>query len=112
MERMRGLIIYAVAALAAATASASWAAPPAPPASAAPRDDGQWIMPAKNYASTRFSELSQVSAGNVGGLQVAFTFSTGVDKGQEAAPIVADGVMYIVSPYPNTVFALDLTKPG
>ena len=45
-------------------------------------------------------------------LQVAFAFSTGVDHGQEAAPIVANNTMFIVTPYPNIVFALDLTKPG
>ncbi|HEX3583850.1 MAG TPA: hypothetical protein VH087_18940, partial [Thermoanaerobaculia bacterium] len=28
-------------------------------------DDGQWVMPAKNYASTRFSSLNQINAGNV-----------------------------------------------
>jgi PQQ-dependent dehydrogenase (methanol/ethanol family) len=69
-------------------------------------------MPAKNYASTRFSGLDQVNAGNVGQLKVAFTFSTGVPKGQESAPLVVGGVMYVVTPYPNYLFALDLTKPG
>ena len=54
---------------------------PQPPAAAAPKDDGQWLMPSKNYASTRYSELADINAGNVGGLQVAFTFSTGVNRG-------------------------------
>src|SRR3569623_3392250 len=45
-------------------------------------------------------------------MQVAFTFSLGVDKGQEAAPIVANNTMYVVSAFPNQVYALDLTKPG
>jgi PQQ-dependent dehydrogenase (methanol/ethanol family) len=70
------------------------------------------MMPAKNYAATRYSELDQINAGNVKDLQVAFTFSTGVDRGQEAAPIVDGQTMYIVTPYPNYVYALDLTKPG
>jgi lanthanide-dependent methanol dehydrogenase len=85
---------------------------PQPPASAAPKDDGQWLMPAKNFASTRYSELDEINAENVKNLQVAFTFSTGVNRGQEAAPIVVDDTMYIVSPYPNILYALDLTKPG
>ena len=34
------------------------------------------------------------------------------DRGQEAAPIVANNTMFIVTPYPNIVFALDLSKPG
>ncbi|HEX8180025.1 MAG TPA: methanol/ethanol family PQQ-dependent dehydrogenase [Pyrinomonadaceae bacterium] len=81
------------------------------PAFAQP-DDGQWVMPAKNYASTRFSTLDQINAANVGQLQLAWTFSTGVLRGHEAAPIVAGNTMYIVTPYPNLLYALDLTKPG
>jgi glucose dehydrogenase len=61
---------------------------PAPPASAAPAEDGQWTMPAKNHASTRYSGLAEITTENVKNLQVAFTFSTGVNRGQEAAPIV------------------------
>nr|WP_245429390.1 methanol/ethanol family PQQ-dependent dehydrogenase [Mesorhizobium sp. WSM3860] len=83
-----------------------------PPASAAPPDDAQWTMPAKNYASTRYSELAEINEGNVKNLQVAFTFSTGVNKGQEAAPLVVGSTMYIVTPFPNIVYALDLSKHG
>src|ERR1700756_5803377 len=85
---------------------------PPPPASAAPSDDGQWTMPAKDYAATRYSSLDEINGANVSHLQVAFAFSTGVDHGQEAAPIVANNTMFIVTPFPNVVFALDLTKPG
>src|SRR3954465_4281286 len=85
---------------------------PRPPTSAAPSDDGQWIMPAKNFASTRYSELTEINADNVKDLRVAFTFSTGVNKGHEAAPLVVGSTMYIVSPYPNILYALDLSQPG
>jgi glucose dehydrogenase len=85
---------------------------PTVPASAAPSDDGQWTMPGKNYAATRYSALDEINGANVRNLQVAFAFSTGVDRGQEAAPIVANNTMFIVTPYPNIVFALDLSKPG
>ncbi|HEX4240837.1 MAG TPA: PQQ-dependent dehydrogenase, methanol/ethanol family [Steroidobacteraceae bacterium] len=78
----------------------------------APQDDGQWTMPAKNYAATRYSAQSEISTSNVKNLQPDFTFSLGVNKGQEAAPIVADNTMYVVTAYPNIVYALDLTKPG
>ena len=74
--------------------------------------DGDWTMSAHDYASTRFSPLAEIRADNVAGLKVAFTFSTGVDKGQEAAPIVANDTMVIVTPWPNIVYALDLSKPG
>jgi PQQ-dependent dehydrogenase (methanol/ethanol family) len=75
-------------------------------------EDGQWPMPAKNYASTRFSGLDEINAGNAASLKLAWSFSTGVLRGHEAAPIVANNTMYIVTPYPNIVYALDLTKPG
>jgi PQQ-dependent dehydrogenase (methanol/ethanol family) len=104
--------------LASIAVLAGAAAPPAadgaikPPAAAAPPDDGQWTMPAKNYASTRYSDLAEITESNVKNLQVAFTFSTGVNKGQEAAPLVIGNTMYIVTPFPNIVYALDLSKPG
>jgi PQQ-dependent dehydrogenase (methanol/ethanol family) len=74
--------------------------------------DGEWTMAARDYASTRFSPLAQVTAANVRGLRLAFDFSTGVRKGHEAAPIVANGTMFVVTPYPNILFAFDLAKPG
>ncbi len=75
-------------------------------------DDGQWIMPAKNYASTRFSTLTQINAGNVNQLRLAWTFSTGLTRGHEAAPLVVGNTMYVVTPWPNILYALDLTNPG
>src|SRR5258705_2069235 len=75
-------------------------------------EDGQWTMPAKNYASTRFSGLTDINTGNARDLKLAWSFSTGVLRGHEAAPIVANNTMYIVTPYPNIVYALDLTQPG
>lgn len=77
-----------------------------------PADDGQWVRPAKDYASTRFSSLTEINTGNARNLRVISTFSTGFVRGHEAAPIVANGTMYIVSPFPNTVYALDLSQPG
>jgi PQQ-dependent dehydrogenase (methanol/ethanol family) len=75
------------------------------------QDDKQWVMAPKNYASTRYSGLDQINTGNVANLQVAWTFSLGADRGQEAAPLVVDGTMYVMGPYtppnPNQVFALD-----
>ncbi|HZT88156.1 MAG TPA: PQQ-dependent dehydrogenase, methanol/ethanol family, partial [Stellaceae bacterium] len=75
------------------------------------QDPKQWPMAPHDYANTRFSALDQINAGNVGQLGLAWSFSVGADRGQEAAPLVIDGTMYIVAPYwgvhPNQVFALD-----
>lgn len=75
-------------------------------------EDGQWQMPAKNYASTRFSGLTEINTSNVNNLKVAWTFSTGVVRGHEAAPLVVNNTMYVVTPYPNILYALDLTQNG
>jgi alcohol dehydrogenase (cytochrome c) len=75
-------------------------------------DDGQWVRPAKDYASTRYSSLDQINTKNAKELKLAFTFSTGMTRGHEAAPLVVGSTMYIVTPFPNNLYALDLTKPG
>lgn len=82
-----------------------------PLALAQPGSEGEWHVAGKDYANTRFSTLDQISTGNVGQLQLAFSFATGLDRGHEAAPIVADNIMFVVGPYPNPVFAFDLTQP-
>jgi PQQ-dependent dehydrogenase (methanol/ethanol family) len=69
-------------------------------------------MPAKNYASTRFSGLEDINTGNVAALKLAWSFSTGLLRGHEAAPIIANKTMFIVTPFPNIVYALDLTQTG
>ena len=76
------------------------------------QDDGQWVMPAKNYASTRFSTLDQINASDVKNLKLAWTFSTCLTRGHEAAPLVVNNTMYVVTPWPNLLYALDLTQSG
>jgi PQQ-dependent dehydrogenase (methanol/ethanol family) len=78
----------------------------------APEETGDWVRPAKDLASTRFSSLDQITVETVKQLGVKSTFSTGIAKGHEAAPIVANNTMYLVTPFPNIVYALDLTQPG
>jgi lanthanide-dependent methanol dehydrogenase len=72
------------------------------------QDAKQWVMPAANYANTRHSTLKQITADNVGKLQVAWTFSTGVLRGHEGAPLVIGDMMYLHGPFPNPVYALNL----
>jgi PQQ-dependent dehydrogenase (methanol/ethanol family) len=78
-------------------------------ASAIMDDDKQWVMPAKNYANTRFSGLKQITPDNASQLRVAWSFSVGSNHGQEAAPIVIGDTIYVVGAYPNELFALDAT---
>jgi alcohol dehydrogenase (cytochrome c) len=71
---------------------------------------GEWVTQGKDYAQTRFSPLDQINTRNVGGLKYAWSFSTGVVAGHEGAPLVVGSTMYLVTPYPNIAYALDLTK--
>jgi PQQ-dependent dehydrogenase (methanol/ethanol family) len=76
------------------------------------RDPNQWVMPTGNYANHRYSELNQINRDNVGKLQASWSFSTGVLRGHEGGPLVLGDVMYIHTPFPNRVIALDLKEPG
>ena len=94
-------------------------ATPALPAAGAPRatatlepEDGQWTRAAKDYASLRYSQLAEITTANVKDLRPAFTFSTSVLRGHEEPPLVVNNTMYILTPFPNLLYALDLTKPG
>ena len=69
-----------------------------------------WVMPTGDYANTRYSKLNQITAANVGKLQVAWTFSTGVLRGHEGGPLILGNMMYVHAPFPNTVYALDLAN--
>jgi lanthanide-dependent methanol dehydrogenase len=77
-----------------------------------PPDDGQWTMPAHDYSSTRFSGLTDIDRSNVGNLKLMWTFTDGNLFGHEAGPLVVGSTMYVVTPFPNELYALDLTKPG
>ena len=74
--------------------------------------DKQWTMQNKNASSTRYSTVNEINTENVKSLKVAWSFSTGVLRGHEGEPLVIDNVMYVHTPFPNIVYALDLTKEG
>jgi PQQ-dependent dehydrogenase (methanol/ethanol family) len=71
-----------------------------------------WPMATGDYQNTRFSRLGDIDTNNVARLQLAWTFSTARVRGHEAAPLVVDGLMIVVTPFPNVVFALDIGQPG
>ena len=75
-------------------------------------EDGQWVRAAKSYSALRYSQLDEITTENAAQLRPAWTFSTGVLRGHEAAPLIVGGTMYIVTPFPNLLYALDLTQPG
>ncbi len=72
----------------------------------------QWAIQTGDYANTRYSKLNQINRHNVKRLQVAWTFSTGVLRGHEGSPLVIGDTMYVHTPFPNIVYALDLNNDG
>ena len=72
----------------------------------------QWAIQTGDYANQRYSELDKINKENVGDLQVAWTFSTGVLRGHEGSPLVVGDTMYVHTPFPNIVYALDLNDQG
>jgi lanthanide-dependent methanol dehydrogenase len=77
-----------------------------------PLPNGTWVTPEGDYAGTRFSPLNQITKDNVKNLHVISTMSTGIPHGHEGGPLVVNNTMYVVTPFPNNLIALDLTKPG
>lgn len=100
MTRARALLAALLSALLAGAASAQSA------------EDGQWTMPGKNHSATRYSGLSEITAANAKALQPVWTFSTGVLAGHEGQPLVVKNTMFVVTPFPNVLYAFDLTQEG
>ena len=71
-------------------------------------DPKQWTLQTGDYSNQRYSKLDQITRDNVKTLKVAWTFSTGVLRGHEGSPLVVGSVMFVHTPFPNNVFALDL----
>ncbi len=84
---------------------------PAQPAAPAPASDADWSTPGKDFANTRFSPLADIDADNVKNLTLAFSFDLGTNRGEAAAPVVSGGTMFVLTPYPNRLYALDLARP-
>ena len=76
------------------------------------KNPAQWAIQTGDYANTRYSTLDQINRSNVGDMRVAWTFSTGVLRGHEGSPLVIGDIMYVHTPFPNNLFALDLNNDG
>jgi len=75
-------------------------------------DRANWVMPAGNYNNQRYSSLKQINKKNINKLNMAWSFSTGVLRGHEGNSLVIDDTLYIHTPFPNIVYALDLNNDG
>ena len=72
------------------------------------QDANNWAMWGRTYDGARYSPLNQINKDNVGNLQVAWTFSTGVLRGHEGGPLVIGDTMWVHTPFPNKVFSINL----
>ena len=79
---------------------------------AAESDPAQWVMPNANNAGWNYSALDQINVDNVQTLEMAWTMQLGIQDSHEASPLVIGDTMYIVTPKPNYVYALDLVRQG
>lgn len=109
---MRNLLLSAAVCLGAMTAVMSGAVKANDELMKMSENPKDWVMQSGDYWNQRYSKLNQITADNVGKLQVAWTFSTGVLRGHEGGPLVIGDTMYVHAPFPNTVYALDLAKDG
>src|SRR4029453_214201 len=69
-------------------------------------EPGNWLMYRRTYDGQGYSPLDQINTNNVQDLVPVWTFSTGVNEGHQAPPIVNDGIMFITTPQAQVV-ALD-----
>jgi lanthanide-dependent methanol dehydrogenase len=113
MTRLSRLALVGAVALASGRSAAGQARPARGPADwPASVPPGEWVLPGRDYAGTRWSPLDQITAANVQQLKPVWSFSTGQLRAHEGSPLVVGSIMYVHTPFPNSVYALDLAKPG
>ncbi len=66
-----------------------------------------WLMHYGNYAGWSHSPLKQITAKNVGNLQLRWVWSMDEGERQQITPLVHDGVMFVSNNFTNRVQALN-----
>jgi quinohemoprotein ethanol dehydrogenase len=72
----------------------------------ADREPGNWMTYGRTYGEQHFSPLNQINDQDVSQVGLAWYYALDANRGQEATPIVVDGVMYFTSAW-SKVFALN-----
>jgi quinohemoprotein ethanol dehydrogenase len=108
---MRRVLLFGFAAISMATAQQSTR----PVDDAALKDAGktgeEWLSYNVNWSEQRYSPLTQINAGNVNRLGLAWYLDIPAAPGrpqthQEGTPLVHDGILYSISPW-SVVYAVD-----
>ena len=76
------------------------------------RDPANVVMPSLTYNGWNYSALDQIYVKTVKALSVAWTARFEVFDSHESSPLVVGDTMYILTPKPNFVYALDLKQNG
>jgi alcohol dehydrogenase (cytochrome c)/quinohemoprotein ethanol dehydrogenase len=69
-------------------------------------EPGNWLSVGRTYSEQRFSPLDEINDESVQDLGLAWSFDLDTARGQEATPLVVDGVMYFSTAW-SMVKALD-----
>ena len=72
----------------------------------AEQDADNWLSHGRGYREQRFSPLTEIDENNVTSLQLAWYVDLDTNRGQEATPIVVDGVLYASTAW-SKVYAID-----
>jgi alcohol dehydrogenase (cytochrome c) len=67
--------------------------------------DANWITFGQDYRNQRFSSLTSIDAANVGRLQPAWIYQSGIVGSHQTHPLVVDGVMYFTTPACDVIAA-------
>ncbi len=71
-----------------------------------------WTTAAGTVQGTRFSGLTEITNGNAASMVEEFNFPTNNTATHQGNPLVVGSVMYVVTPFPNKLMAMDLAHPG
>jgi quinohemoprotein ethanol dehydrogenase len=67
------------------------------------RDPNDWLSYGRTYSEQRFSPLNQINEANVQQLSLAWYYDLDTHRGQEATPLVIDGVMYFTTAWSKVI---------
>ena len=101
-----GLLLASCGQNTVATAPSSPAAVDTARIANADAEPGNWMSYGRTYNEQRFSPLARINDANVAQLGLAWSFDLDTHRGQEATPLVVDGVMYVSTAW-SKVKALD-----
>jgi alcohol dehydrogenase (cytochrome c) len=106
MRTLLCLLLLSLASVAGAAPPAPRPYPPVTDARLLNPEPRNWLLYRGNYAGWGYSPLSRINTTNVGRLELAWSYATGMNEGHQAPPLVNDGHLFVSTPN-NQVIALD-----